>query len=159
MSLYQLRDYDGADSEFQKALEYNPVEKLLYQTRVNQTVLYCDKQADFSKPAHKNWNEKGIAILKELLEKDPHNAELHMRLGFADFQEANPGGGFSELDEAVKWATPETVSHYTPDSKNGSLFILKQVQKFYVKVRLFKKTELIQNKIQQLEKKILNTPH
>ena len=149
--LYQSKDYEEAEIEFQKALSEHPDESLLRQIKINQSLLYCDNQAAFLKPARKTWNEKGIGVLKELLEKDSDNAEYHMRLGFAYFQSTNPGGGFSELDKAAQLATPEEIGRYTPDKVGGALLILKQIQQFYVKVRLFKKAELIQNKIKRLE--------
>lgn len=151
--LYQLKDYDGSEAEFLKALADNPNESLLNQIQIDQALLYCDVNAGMSKPSHRHWNEKGTGILKGLLEKDPDNAELHMRLGFAYFQTTNPGGGFSELDQAVQLATPQKTARYTSDPVEGALFILKQVQQFYVKARLFKKAAVIQKKIQDLEKK------
>lgn len=149
--LFQLKDYDGAEREFQKALADHPGENLLRQVQVDQALLYCDASAAAAKPSHKEWNEKGIAILQQLLQNDPANAEYHMRLGFAYFRSANPGGGFSELDQAVTLATPEQTARYTSNPKEAALFILQQVQGFYLKVRLFKKAGVIQQKIRTLK--------
>jgi tetratricopeptide (TPR) repeat protein len=151
--LYQLKDYDRAETEFFEALAGHPNENLLKQIRIDQALLYCDANAVLADPSHKNWNGKGMEVLKLLLVKDPDNAELHMRLGFAYFRAANPGGGFSELDQAAQWATPSQTSRYTSNAVESSLYVLRQIQQFYVKARLFKKAESLQRKIQLLEKK------
>ncbi len=75
-----------------------------------------------------------------------------MRLGFAYFQAANPGGGFLELDKAVQFATPQEVARYSPKPAQGVLFILHQIQSFYIKIRYFKKADQIHRKISLLEK-------
>jgi tetratricopeptide (TPR) repeat protein len=155
--LYQLKDYDGAEAEFEKALVDHPGESLLRQIQIDQALLYCDSNAA-GKPSHKDWNGKGITVLKELLEKDPNNAELHMRLGFAYFQGANPGGGFSELNKAVQLATPEMTAHYTQQPAQGALMILKEIQGFYAKIRYFKKVQEIQKDITKIEKEIKISP-
>lgn len=153
-----LKDYDGAEAEFRKALDDHPDDKLLTQIQIDQALLYCDTGAIQAKPSHKDWAAKGIEVLKGLIGRDPNNAELHMHLGFAYFQATNPGSGFLELNRAVELATPEQVAKYSPDPVGGALFILKQVQQFYVKIHLFKQEALIQKKILQLEKKRPPTP-
>jgi len=150
--LYQMKDYDGAEGEFQKALAGYPGEKLLRQIQVDQALLYCDANAAVEKPSHKDWNGKGIEILRQLLQNDTENAEFHMRLGFAYFRAANPGGGFAELDRAVELATPEQTAHYTSNPVEGALSILRQVEQFYIKVRLFQKAAVIEKKVQKLQK-------
>jgi tetratricopeptide (TPR) repeat protein len=150
--LYQLKDYDGADTEYQKALAGHPGDGLLRQIQIDQAILYCDGGAIRSKPSHKDWNGKGISVLNGLLVKEPDNAELHMRLGFAYFQAANPGGGFMELDKAVQFATPQEVAHYSQDPIGGSLFILKSVERFYIQAHFLKKIRAIAEKIQKLTK-------
>jgi tetratricopeptide (TPR) repeat protein len=149
--LYLLKEYDGADSEFEKALADHSNDELLYQIQINQALLYCDTSAFMGKPSHKDWNQKGIAILKDLLLKDPGNAELHMRLGFAYFNGANPGGGFMELDQADRLANPRQVARYSPNPVDGSVYILRQLQTFYVKIHFFKKASQIQDEISKLE--------
>lgn len=149
--LYQLKDYDGAEGEFQKALAGHPDDSLYRQILTDQALLYCDIHPAMAKPPHKDWNGKGIEILKELLREDPDNAEFHMRLGFAYFNAANPGGGFLELDQAVKLATPEQTARYTSNPVGAALFILQQVQQFYLKARLYQKSAVLQKKILALK--------
>lgn len=150
-SLYLLKNYNGAEEEFRKALSESPEENLLRQIKINQVLVYCNGSADVSQ-AHKDWNGKGIGILQELLAKDGNNAEFHMRLGFAEFQAANPGGGFVELDRAVQLATPTEVAHFTKDATAGSLLILRQIQQFYARIKFYKKAMEVQDKITRIEK-------
>lgn len=75
-----------------------------------------------------------------------------MRLGFADFQAANPGGGFVELDRAIQLAMPSEVARYTKDPAAGSLLILRQIQQFYARIRFFKKAMEVQGEITKIEK-------
>lgn len=153
--LYLLKDYDGAEEQFRKALSDSPDDNLIRQIKINQALLYCDGTADLSK-ARKGWNAKGIAVLRELLAKDENNAEFHMRLGFAYFQASNPGGGFNELDKAVHLATPSLVAHYTRNAAEGSLLILRNVQQFYTQIHLFKKSREIQSQINRIENRSKN---
>ena len=147
------KDYDDAEAEFGKALARHPDAKLSRQIKINQAVLYGDTGATFRDPARKDWPRKGIAVLDQLLVSDPDNAEFHMRLGFACFQVSDPGRGFMELDKAVRLATPEKAGQYTADPIGGSLSILRQVEKFYASVRLFKKLAEVQKDIRELERK------
>ncbi len=147
--LYQLKDFNGAEGEFQKALLDSPSESLIRQIKINQVLLYCDGPINRSL-ASKEWDNKGIGILNELLKEDPNNAEFHMRLGFAYFQAANPGGGFIELDKAVQLATPAVVAGYTQDPLAGSLLILQQIQQFYVGVHFLKKSTEVSDKIAKI---------
>lgn len=150
-ALYLLKDYNRAEEEFRNAQSDSPDENLTRQININQALLYCDGSAELFK-SHKDWNAKGIGILQELLAKDGNNAEFHMRLGFADFHAANPGGGFVELDRAVQLATPAEVAHYTKDATAGSLLILRQIQQFYAQIRFYKKALEVQDKITRIEK-------
>jgi len=158
-ALYLAKDYDGADRAFQKAGALSKDQKLTFQIQLNQALLYCDSAALLGRPARKDWLPKGIVIFQKLLQSDPDNAELHMRLGFADFQNSNPGGGFLELDQACRWATPQQVARYTADPLGGSLLILRQIQAFYVKIRYFKKADEVQSAISRLEKAKPNPGH
>jgi tetratricopeptide (TPR) repeat protein len=150
--LYLTKDYDRSEAEFGKSLLDKPDENLLRQIRINQALLYCDPGASSAKSGHKDWNEKGIGVLKELLGSDPDNAEFHMRLGFAYFQATNPGGGFSELDKAAQLARPVQVARYTKNPTEGALLVLRQIQQFYIKIRFFKKTKEIQEQILKIQK-------
>ncbi len=152
-TLYLLRELPAAEKEFRAALDHKPDEKLGRQVRINQVMLYGDGKADATKPEFKDWNEKGIKVLQGLIAEDGENAEFHMRLGFAYFRAVNPGGGFSELDSAVRLATPEKVGRYSADPIQGSIFILEQIQRFYAKVRYFKKAKEVQGLIDQVRKK------
>jgi len=150
-ALYLLKDLDGAEPEFRKALSLSPEASLARQIKINQALLYCEGGAGTDK-SRRDWTGKGIQALKELLAEDGSNAEFHMRLGFAYFQAANPGGGFLELDKAVQYADPQTIAHYSSQPKQGALFILDQVQSFYVRIRYFKKALQVQKKIAKLQK-------
>jgi tetratricopeptide (TPR) repeat protein len=156
--LYLTKAYDLSEKAFQTALNRAKEEKLVRQIKLDQALLYCDPQAILGPPPHGDWNRKGTGLFESLVQGDPDNAELHMRLGFAYFRGTNPGGGFSELDKAVQMATPRQVSHYTNDSVNGALLILRQIQRFYVTIRYFKKAHEVKNKISKLEKIQSNSP-
>ena len=149
--LYLLKDYDGAEAEYTQALSRSPNESLTRQIYMDQAMLYCDGAAGLSQ-SHKDWNAKGIQVLKELIAPEEDNADLHMKLGFAYFRASNPGGGFMELDKAVQLATPAIVARFTKDAVEGSLMVLRQVQQFYAQVRLFKKAKQVQAKITKIEK-------
>ena len=151
-TLYSMKDYLGAESEFITALKDGPGTKLERQIHINQSVLYGERTINASDPRFKDWNDKEIRVLQGLLASEESNAEFHMRLGFAYFRAANPGGGFSELDQAVRLANPGEVAKYSPDPVQGSLLILRQVQQFYAKVHYFKKVHAVQKMIDQLEK-------
>jgi tetratricopeptide (TPR) repeat protein len=151
-ALYLSKSYDPSEKAFETALALAREKNLIRQIKLDEAILYCDPQAILGPPPHKDWNQKGVELFKALVMDDPDNAELRMRLGFAYFRAANPGGGFSELDKAVKLATPEQVAHYTTNPVKGALLILQQVQRFYTTIRYFKKADVIQIKITQLEK-------
>ncbi len=150
--LYCSKDYGGAEKEYSKAMASNPEGGLARQIKLDQAILYTDPTALASSPNRRDWNQKGEAVLTELLREDPRNAELHMRLGFSYFQGANPGGGFLELDKAVQFATPQEVSRYSQDPVGGALFILKNVERFYIQAHYLKKIGGIEAKIQKLSK-------
>jgi len=148
---YFLKEYDKAEEEFRQALSLGADGALLRQIRINQVILYGDSTVPVT-PGHKEWNGKGVGILKELLTSEPDNAEYHMRLGFAYFRQANPGGGFQELELAVHWADPKVVAKYSSDPVQGSLLILKQIQQFYLRAGLIKRAWLVQKTMSVLEK-------
>ena len=150
--LYLSKFYDQSEKAFTEALARTTDQKLIWQIKLNQALLYCDQHAISGPPPRWGWNQKGIELFKELIRGDSQNAELHMRLGFAYFQAANPGGGFSEFEKAVQFATPKIVAHYSSNPVEGSKLILRQVQKFYVGMGYFKKATELQTKIKNLEK-------
>jgi tetratricopeptide (TPR) repeat protein len=151
-ALYISKSYDKSEKAFRTASDCATDKNLVRQIKLNEAMLYCDPQAISGPSPHVDWNRKGVELFKALVMDDPDNAELHMRLGFAYFRAANPGGGFSELDKAVKLATPQQVAHYTTNPVKGALLILQQVQRFYTTIRYSQKTAEIQIKITQLEK-------
>jgi len=152
-TLFLLKDFKSSETEYQKALSLNPDSKLSTQIKIDQALLYCDAEALASQSNRKDWTGKGIAVLRDLISSEPDNAELHMRLGFACFQAANPGGGFMEMDQAVKLANPEKVGRYTNDPIEGCLLILRQVQSFYMRSHLFSKAGQVAKIISKLERK------
>lgn len=150
--LYQSKDLLGAEAEFLKGLSDHPNETLLRQIQINQSLLYGDYGPGGAISNHKDWTLKGVGVLIELLKKEPDNAEFHMRLGFAYFQMANPGGGFLELDKAVQFAVPQVVARYSPQPVQGALSILDQIQAFYMRIRYYKRAAEIQIRIKDLKK-------
>ena len=151
-ALYLSKSYDQSEKAFETALDRARENNLIRQIKLDEAILYCDPQAILGPPPHVDWNRKGIELFKAMIVDDPNNAEFHMRLGFACFRAANPGGGFSELEKAVQLATPKQAAHYTTNPVQGALLILQQVQRFYTTIRYFKKADEIQIKITQLEK-------
>ena len=148
---YFLKEYDKADGEFAQALSGGTDAALLRQVRINQAILYGDSRVPLT-PEHKGWIGKAEGILKELLAAEPDNAEYHMRLGFVYFRDANPGGGFQELNQAVRWAVPKTVAQYSSDPVQGSLLILQQIHQFYIHAGLLQRAGLVQKRMSGLEK-------
>lgn len=151
-ALYLLKDYEKSEVQYRKALEDGPEPPLKRQVQIDLALLYCDPAAWTGKPALKEWNGKGIKLYEELLKGEPDNAEFHMRLGFAYFQSANPGGGFEHLEQAVRYADPKIVGRYTPNAVAGALGILRQVQGFYLKIQYVKKSAQIEKRIAALQK-------
>jgi tetratricopeptide (TPR) repeat protein len=151
-ALYISKSYDQSEKAFKTALDCATDKNLIRQIKLDEAMLYCDPQAILGSPPHKDWIRKGTELFKALVTDDPDNAELHMRLGFAYFRAANPGGGFSELDKAVQLATPKQVSHYTSNPVKGSLLILQQIQRFYASIGYLKQVGKIQARIFKLEK-------
>ncbi len=152
-AFYLAKDFDKAQKALQKAQELTKDPKLTFQIQLNLALLYCDPAARLDRRAGKDWLPRGIGLFQNLLGSDPRNAELWMRLGFADFQNSNPGGGFMELEKACSFAAPQYVALYTADPVGGSLLILRQVHAFYIKIRYFKKADEVQKKISTLEKR------
>ena len=150
--LYLSKSYDQSEKAFQAALDRTREKNLIRQIKLNEAMLYCDTRTILGPPPHGDWNRKGIGLFEALIADDPDNAELHMRLGFAYFRAANPGGGFLELDKAVQLATPEKVARYVTNPVKGALLILQQIQRFYAGIGYFKQVGKVQIKISQLEK-------
>jgi len=151
-ALYSAKDYDGADRAFRRAVELSRDEKLNFQIQLNQALLHCDQDAILGHPARKDWLPQGIGIFQKLVLADPGDSELRMRLGFAQIQNGNPGGGFLQLDKACRLATPEQVARYTSHPVEGCLLILRQIQEFYIKIRYFKKADEVSLRIAKLER-------
>jgi len=150
-ALYQSKNALGAESEFFKALSDHPNKTILRQIRINQSLLYGEPGSWEGIPNHREWLLKSVGVLNELLKKEPDNAEFHMRLGFAYFQTANPGGGFLEMDKAVQFANPQVVARYSSQPVQGALSILDQIQAFYLRIRYYKKASEVQKRIKDLK--------
>jgi len=127
-------------SHLQAALKYTAEDKIIRQIRENLALLYTDTGigADVREP---DWFKKGIEIYEILIQEEPNNPELHMRLGFAYFNVANPGGGFSELEKSSKLA-----------QDRDTLWIHEEIERFYWRINFVSKAREERKIIEALSK-------
>ncbi len=85
----------------------------------------------------KDWSKKAVELLEELAADEPGNPEYHLYLGFAAFNDVNPGMGLAELKKASELAT-----------KEEHIRIHEKLLEFYLQINMKDRAEEERKKIE-----------